>query len=165
LAWTFFQDSVIQDQHIQTVRVEPLPVRTRQFTIPYLIRLLDDLKPHALLVPEVEAIGARRRSSSTADSVTAIVAEAHLKGIAVHVLNSQTIKTLLKSKDGLEARNKCDVNERVAEEFPEMTPMLPKARTKAFQPEEYFEPLFNTVAMFLAWREMPSPMERRRQRV
>jgi short-subunit dehydrogenase len=114
------------------------------------------------LVPETRPVGARRRSPHVAEAIEAIVAEAHRRGIAVHVLNGEQVKTALNDSED-KAKNKQDIQHRVVERFPEMLTMIPRPRRKAWEPEQYYEPLFNTVAMFLAWRQMPSPMEMRKR--
>lgn len=162
VAWTLFRDSTILDQHIKTVRNTNLVVRMEHETAPYLMALLEELAPHALLVPETEPAGARRRSVHSARCIERLVAEAHLRGVAVHVVDNRAVKAAFTDCFGNEAKNKRDIHERIIEEFPEMQLVLPKPRAKLWDSEEYFEPLFHTVAMFLAWRQQPSPMDRRR---
>ena len=39
--------------------------------------------------------------------------------------------------------------------------MVPKPRQKIWEPEQYFTPLFNTIAMYLAWEFRLSPLDSR----
>jgi hypothetical protein len=162
VAWTFLQDGVIRDKCMHTARIGEPADRVRQLIVPYLVRLLDSLNPHALIVPDIASVGGRRRSSNVAEVIRSVTAHATQRGISVHVINTLEIKRLLTDAGGRKAKNKCDVHRRIVEQYPEMLAVMPRPRLKAWEPERYFEPLFNTIAMYLAWLRKPSPMDRRR---
>ncbi|MDO8496161.1 MAG: hypothetical protein Q7S43_01770 [bacterium] len=122
-------------------------------TLPYLIELLDDLSPHALLVPRISGAGTRRRSAHVAKTIRVIVREAVSRGIAVHVVSNDTVRRSFSQPDGTPARNLQDIHDSILDRFPELTVMVPQPRLKIWEPERYFTPLFNAVAMYLAWHD------------
>jgi hypothetical protein len=125
-------------------------------TIPYLIELLDQFSPHALLVPMVKGAGTRRRSANVAKAIRGVVREAVRRGIAVHVVSNDTVKTSFVQPNGTPARNRQDIHDSILEEFPELTVMVPRPRLKIWESEQYFTPLFNAIAMYLAWQSQLS---------
>ena len=122
-------------------------------TVPYLIELLDEFSPHALLVPRISGAGTRRRSAHVAKTIRVIVREAVSRGIAVHVVSNDTVRRSFSQSDGTPARNLQDIHDSILERFPELTVMVPQPRLKIWEPERYFTPLFNAVAMYLAWHD------------
>jgi hypothetical protein len=153
IAWAFFQDGELSDCRIKTFRDEKPSVRVATFTLPYLIELLDDLSPHALLVPRIKGAGTRRRSPQVAKAIRGVVGEAVRRGIAVHVMSNDTVKRSFKQPNGAPARNLKDIHDAILNRFPELTVMVPRPRLKIFESERYFTPLFNAVAMYLAWQD------------
>lgn len=156
VAYAFFEDGQLSDCRVRNISGDRLPVRIRQFVIPYLVSLLDSYGPHALLVPETRAVGTRARSAKSRLVIRALTREAAKRGIAIHVLNSSDIKAWLKTPSGEQARNSRQVNREVLREYPELVSVLPLPRSKVWDPERYFTPLFNTVAMYVAWNRMLS---------
>jgi len=77
------------------------------------------------------------------------------------VLSADTVKRAFRKSDATPARNKRDIHDAILEQFPELTMMVPTPRAKIYEPEEYFTPMFNTIAMYLAWEASPSPMDKR----
>ena len=147
---------MLQDCRIKNFRDQAPSLRVTTLTIPYLIELLDQFSPHALLVPRISEAGTRRRSPCVGKIIRAIVREAVGRGIAVHVLSGDTVKKSFRQLDGTPARNRQEIHESILERFPELTVMVPKPRLKIWQPEQYFTPLFNAVAMYLAWHHQLS---------
>jgi len=161
VAWAYFKDGDLQDCRIRNFRDQTRSARISSDTIPYVIELLDHYAPHALLVPRIKDAGARRRSSQVARVIRTVVREALHRGIAVHVMSGDTVKKSFEQRTGEPAGNKEDIHKWILEQFQELTVMVPAPRLKAWEPEQYFTPLFNTVAMYLAWEALPSPMEKR----
>jgi len=87
-----------------------------------------------------------------AKTIRAIVREAVRRGIAVHVVSSDTVMKSFSQLSGEPARNKEDIHNAILDRFPELTVMVPQPREKIWEPEQYFTPLFNAVAMYLAWQ-------------
>jgi hypothetical protein len=83
--------------------------------------------------------------------IRTIVREAVYRGIAVHVISRDTVRKSFRQVNGEPARNRQHIDWSVLEFFPELTVIVPKPRVKIWQPEQYFTPLFNAVAMYLAW--------------
>jgi hypothetical protein len=152
VGWAYFQDGILRDCRIKTIRDAKRSVRIGQRTIPFLIELLDNSDPHALLIPRLKGGGTRARSADVAKAVRALVREAVRRGIAVHIVSHDTVRKTFVRPNGSSARSWEDVCREVATQFPELTVMVPKPRLKIWQPEEYFTPLFNAVAMYIAWR-------------
>lgn len=149
----------MRDCRIKPIRDEKHSVRVTTLTLPYLIELLDDFSPHALLVPRISGDGTRRRSALVAKTIRAVVREAVRRGIAVHVVSSDSIRTTFRQPDGTPALNRQQIHDAILEEFPELTVMVPPPRLKIWEPEQYFTPLFTAVAMYLAWRHQLSTPE------
>ena len=150
---------MLRDCRIKNFRDQEPSVRVTTSTIPYLIQLLDQFSPHALLVPSISDAGTRRRSPHVGKVIRAIVGEAVSRGIAVHVLSGDTVKKSFKQTNGSPARNGQDIHKSILERFPELTVMVPRPRLKIWNPEQYFTPLFNAVAMYLAWHHQLSTVE------
>jgi hypothetical protein len=68
------------------------------------------------------------------------------------VVSNDTVRKSFSQLNGAAARNQQDIHKAILERFPELTVMVPKARLKIWEPEQYFTPLFNTVAMYLSWQ-------------
>jgi hypothetical protein len=149
------------DWYTRTFRLAGQSGRIQRLIVPYVTELLDRLSPHAVLVPETEPIGARSRSPNAAMIVKAVVNEALNRGIAVHVVSADVIQTALAWPDGMEAGGKDVIHQEVIRCYPELQTAMPRPRRRLYDPEQYFEPLFHAVAMYLAWRRQPSPMEKR----
>lgn len=150
---------MLRDCRIKNFRDETPSLRVTTSTIPYLIQLLDQFSPHALLVPRISDAGTRRRSRHVGKVIRAIVREAVSRGIAVHVLSGDTIKKSFTQTNGAPARNGQEIHKAILKRFPELTVMVPKPRLKIWDPEQYFTPLFNAVAMYLAWHHQLSAVE------
>jgi len=159
VAWAYFQDGELSDCQIKSIRDQEPSVRVSRLTIPYLIALLDKCSPHALLVPRISGAGTRRRSAHVAKTIRGVAREALQRGIAVHVLSNDTVKKSFRQPDGTPARNERDIHLSILDRFPELTVMVPRPRLKIWEPEQYFTPLFNAVAMYLAWHHQLSNAE------
>ena len=162
IGWAFFQDGELSDCRIKTIRAEKPSVRVTTLTLPYLVELLDDFCPHALLVPRIKGAGTRRRSPQVAKAIRGVVGEAVRRGIAVHVVSNDILKKSFRQPNGAPARNLQDIHDAVLDQFPELTVMVPRPRLKIYESERYFTPLFNAVAMYLAWQNEPSPTAKRK---
>lgn len=160
VGWAYFKDGDLYDCRIKTFRDQKMSVRITTLQLPYLIDLLDDFSPHALLVPRVSGAGTRRRSSHVAKTIRAIVREAVRRGIAVHVVSNDTIRRSFSQADGTPPRNLQDIHDSILERFPELTMMAPRPRVKIWESERYFTPLFNAIAMYLAWHKQLSAESR-----
>jgi hypothetical protein len=151
LAWAYFKDGDLDDCGIKTCRDGAPAVRVTRLAIPYLIDLFDHFSPHALLVPKISGDRNRPRSPQVARVIRSVVREAVKRGIAVHVVSGDTVKESFSQPNGEPARNKEDIHSAILDRFPELTVMVPRARAKIWESEQYFTPLFNAVAMYLAW--------------
>jgi hypothetical protein len=159
LAWAYFKEGDLRDCHIKTCRGYGPTGRVKRLAVPYLVELLDHFSPHALLVPRVAGDGGRSRSPRVAQMIRGTVREAVKRGIAVHVVSSSAIQ-LAFCQAGMEAPTKKDeIHNAILDRFPELTTMVPKARLKIWEPEDYFTPLFNAVAMYVAWDNQLVRME------
>jgi hypothetical protein len=121
-----------------------------------MIELFDHFSPHALLVPAVAGGGIRRRGILATRTIRTIVGEAVRRGIAVHVVGADSVKLAVGECRGQPVQNKNDIYREVLEHFPELTAAVPRPRTNIWQPESYQTPLFNAVAMYLAWSHLLS---------
>ena len=74
----------------------------------------------------------------------------------MHVVSNDTIKRSFRRADGTPAKNAKDIHNAILDRFPELTVMVPKPRLRIWDPEQYFTPLFNAVAMYLAWHDQLS---------
>lgn len=160
-AYAYFQDSKLRDWRNKTFQSEGRSTRSRRLIIPYLVRLLDQFDPHALIVPETEPIGTRRRSCHTTEIVQALIKEARNRGIAVHVVSTDAVRKAF-TEAGEPTANKDAIHREIIRLYPEFEGVLPRSREKLWQCERFFTPLFNAAAMYLAWRSQPSPMDIRR---
>lgn len=151
VAYAFFTDGQLTDCRIRNISGERLLVRVKNFLIPYLVTLLDSYGPHALLVPEVRPVGTRARSAMSRLVVRALTREAEKRGIAVHVVSKTEMKEWLTTPTGNPARNSRELNREVLKEYPELVAVLPLPRSRIWEPEQYFTPLFNVVAMYMTW--------------
>lgn len=157
VAFAFFKDSGLSDCGVKTFREEDLSSRAKRLIIPFLVQALDKFNPHAILIPETKPIGARRRSQYATGAIKALMREALKRGIAVHVINSETVKNSFKQSNGDPAKNKEHIHKSIVERFPELTVMMPRPRLGVFEPERYYTPLFNAVAMYIAWQDQQLP--------
>ena len=157
-AWSYFKDGQLEDCQVRTFRRESVSARVERDIVPYLGDLLDLHAPHALLIPRIAGAGSRRRSKHSAAAIRGVVRAALERGIAVHVVGTDTVKDALSQLNASPIRNNQEINELVLGHFPELTMMVPAPREKIWQPEQYFAPLFNTVAMYLAWEHRLSPI-------
>ena len=73
-------------------------------------------------------------------------------------MSTDEIRKAFHQENGKAARNKEDIHREILQRFPELRTMLPRPRNKAWASERYYTPLFNTVAMYLAWERRPSVM-------
>lgn len=151
VAWAYFQDGDLKDCRMKTFREDRLTARVENSITPFLSSLLDDVAPHALLVPKVSGGGTRARSRQVRRVLRSVAREAVRRGIAVHGLSAAEVKSVLRLPNGGLVKNRRDVDELVLDRFPELTTLVPEPRLHPWQPEEYFAPLFNTVAMYMAW--------------
>ena len=135
--------------------------RGKRLVIPYLIAVLDQCSPHALLVPNARSVGARQRSVLGRRVISAVVREALNRGIAVHVVSSHAVKTAFVDPDGQPAQNRDAIHEAIVRRFPELMTMVPDPREKAWESERHYTPLFNTVAMYLAWQGQQTVIDER----
>ncbi len=127
--------------------------------VPYLIELLDHSSPHALLVPRISGDRSRPRSPQVAKTIRAVVKEAVNRGIAVHVVSGDAVGNSFSRIIGGPA-NKEDIHIAILDRFPELTAMVPRARVNIWEPEQYYTPLFHAVAMYLAWSDQLSNVEK-----
>jgi hypothetical protein len=91
--------------------------------------------------------------------IRAVVREAVRRGIAVHVVSNDTVKSSFTQPNGAPARNLQDIHDSILDQFPELTVMVPRPRLKIWEPEQYFTPLFNAIAMYLAWQGQLSGLD------
>ncbi len=124
--------------------------------MPYITFLLDYYTPHAILFPEIKTTGTRPRSDKSADVLQALRREANKRGSAVHVLSNVDVKKWLVKPDGTAPKNQRDINREVIRRYPELVAAVPRPRTKPWHEEQHFTPLFNAVAMYLAFERQPS---------
>jgi len=117
------------------------------------------LSPHALLVPRISGGGTRRRSAHVARTIRTVVQEAIRRGIAVHVVSHDEVKRTFSQVDGSPARNVQAIHDAILERFPELTVMAPKPRVRIWDSEQYFTPMFNAIAMYVAWHHLLWNME------
>lgn len=143
---------MLKDCRLRNIRQDRPSVRVRLHIIPYLLEILDECDPHGLLIPDVRSAGARRRGSHASQAIKALAREALSRGIAVHVVRSDDVKKFFRRVDGMPARNRDEIHALILERFPELATMLPKPRTKPWHSEQHNTPLFNTVAMYMAWQ-------------
>ena len=122
--------------------------------------VLDQCAPHALLVPETRAVGVRHRSELGRRIIGAVVREARSRGIAVHVISSEAVKKAFIAPDGHVAKNRDAIHEATIKRFPELMTMVPDPRSKAWESERHYTPLFNAVAMYLAWQGQTTMTDR-----
>lgn len=134
-----------------TTKAQP-GVRRVRYLIPALIRLLDQWQPDVLLLPESEAIGVRGRSRHVCETIRAVKHEAIKRGILVHIVTYDDVRTALADTDGERLRNRGEITKKIVEEFPELAAFLQPPRSDVNDSELYFTPLFFSVAMYLAWR-------------
>jgi len=161
VAWAYFKDSRLLDYRIRNFRERALSRRVDGFILPYLIGLLDRFAPHALIMPKTRGGGARTRSAHVQRVLRILAREALARGIAVHVVSSDTVKNSLTGPTGAPIGNVQDTAAAVLQRFPELTLIMPRPREKIWQPESYSMPLFQAVAMYLAWREGRTDFGRR----
>lgn len=69
------------------------------------------------------------------------------------MVSNDTVRRSFSQPDGTPARNLQDIHDSILDRFPELTVMVPQPRLKIWEPERYFTPLFNAVAMYLAWHD------------
>lgn len=153
VAWAYFRDGNLQECRVRTFRDQKASVRGKHQIVPYVAELLDQCSPHALLVPKISSAGTRRRSPQVARTIRIIVREAVGRGIAVHVVGADAVRNAFRQPDGTPAKNRQQIHMAILKQFPELTLMVPEPRLKIWEPEQYFTPLFSTVAMYLAWQD------------
>ena len=151
VAHAYFNRGELKECDQRTFRESKLNVRAQRRIIPYLVQVLDQYAPHAILVPEVKPVGARHRSQFGGQVIEALTKEATKRGIAVHVVASKTVKEAFRDWDGKSVRDRDTLFRMLVQRVPELLSMLPDPREKPWTPEGYFTPLFNAVAMYLAW--------------
>lgn len=152
IAYAYFHDGVLKDCRLRNIRRDTPSVRVRLQIIPYLVELLDECDPHALLIPDVRSAGARRRGSHATRAIKALAREALGRGIAVHVVRSDDVKKSFRQADGSPVKNRDEIHALVVERFPELKTLVPRPRGNVWEPERHNTPLFNAVAMYLAWQ-------------
>ena len=156
IAYAYFKDGELKDCRLRNIRQDRASVRVRLHVVPYLTQILDECDPHALLIPDVRSAGARRRGSHATLAVKALAREALSRGIAVHVVRSDDVKTFFRHPDGSPVKNRDNIHTLISQQFPELQTMLPAPRMKAWESERHNTPLFNAVAMYLAWQKKPT---------
>ena len=161
MAHAYFNNGQLKECEQRTFRDSDLSVRAEQAVIPYLIQVLDRCAPHAIVLPGARPVGARHRSKFGRQVMAAVAKEALKRGIAVHVLSTKTVKEAFREPNGQRVRDKAAMFRMVIKRLPELLSMLPDPREQAWKPEEYFTPLFNAAAMYLAWECQPSPADKR----
>lgn len=144
------------DCRLRNIRQDKPSVRVRSHIIPYLVELLDDCDPHGLLIPDVRSAGSRRRGSHATQAVKVLAREALARGVAVHVVRSDDVKKCFRRADGTQVKNRDEIHKLLVERFPELKTMVPRARVKLWETEQHNTPLFNTIAMYMAWQGKPT---------
>lgn len=89
-------------------------------------------------------------------AVKALAREALARGVAVHVVRSDDVKQFFRQTDGTQVKNRDEIHALLAERFPELKTMVPRPRGKLWETERHNTPLFNAVAMYLAWQRKPT---------
>ena len=161
VAHAYFNNGQLKECDQKTFRDSRLSARAQRVVIPYLIQVLDRCAPHAILVPDTRPVGARHRSQFGRQVIAAVVKEATRRGTAVHILSGRTVKEAFRDSDGKQPGNRAVMFRGLIKRLPELLSMLPDPREHAWKPEQYFTPLFNAVAMYLAWEYQPSPADER----
>lgn len=156
IAYAYFHDGALKDCRLRNIRQDRPSVRVRLHIIPYLVALLDECDPHALLIPDVRSAGARRRGSHATQAIKTLAREALARGIAVHVVRSDDVKKFFRQADGTPVKNRDEIHALLVERFPELKTMVPSPRGKLWETERHNTPLFNAVAMYLAWQSKPT---------
>lgn len=136
-----FRNGEIVDCHVYNA--------DRNRIIPYLVRLLDEHRPDGVLVPETEDSGTRDRGGVAKRIIRGFLREAQKRCIGTHRISRRDIRTWL-MRSGQPIRNAQEANREVIRRYPELTTMFPAPR-QAWEPEQYFTPLFNVAAMYIAW--------------
>jgi hypothetical protein len=162
-AYAFFHDNVLVDWRLRNYwRTKGLRRRVDEAIVPDLLAVIDQVNPHAVLVPQSRGDGVRSRSPHGAKIIRAVVKEAMQRGIAVHVISPKTIRAYLTKSTGEAVTCSRDAHLEILRHYPELAIVAPgRPRQKAWESERYVAPLYHAVAMFMAWRRMPTPNERR----
>jgi hypothetical protein len=115
------------------------------------------LSPHAIVVPRIRGGGVRSRGADSARFIRTIVKEAVGRGVAVHVISSDSVIRSVSAFCPDIVRNKEDLHRFILDRFPELTAMAPTPRKMIWEPEAYYTPLFNAVAMYIAFAHRLGP--------
>jgi hypothetical protein len=161
VAYAYINNGRLTECGLTAFRQMRPTARARATIIPHLIEILHRCGPHALLVPDERPAGARRRGPVVGVIIRAVVREATRCGIAVHTIGTHQVKRSLTPETGEPIKNKDDIHRLVVARFPELAGMFPRPRQKVYDPEQYFTPLLNAGAMYMAFELMPSPNELR----
>jgi hypothetical protein len=143
---------------VKPTRFGPPSQRIQTSLIPFVIHLLDKVRPHALLIPKV-GLGGVRRSDKVIEVLRALAAEAGRRDVPVYRFSNRDVKLAFRCNDGRPAKNKAVINQVIVERYEELRTSMPKVR-RPYHPEQYFTPLFSAVALFWAWQDL---IERQRQ--
>lgn len=153
IGFAVFEAAILHDWGVRNVRSDVPASRVRRLLIPILVTMLDRHEPTVLLVPDVRS-GAVRRSPYARETVNGIVREALDRGIVVCALTDGQVKAAFQQATGHKRPNKPQINAVIADWFRDLRPFVPKAR-RLWEPEGYFEPLFQAVAQYCAWQGVP----------
>jgi hypothetical protein len=133
--------------------------RARHRIIPYLIELLDMYKPYCVLVPDPSGgPGVRPRAGAGRLIIKAVSKAARKREVPVMTVSREDVRQWL-LPNGERVEDPREINQEVSRRFPELAIMEPEPR-RASMPEQYFTPLFNVAAMYIAWVRKLSNMPR-----
>ena len=144
------QDRLL-DWGVKNVSSRTPSVPIDRSVMPLLVGLLDRFSPAVVLVPSVQ-VRRWRRSSLVKSAIDALTVEAVQRGIAVYAFADADVKRRIGQASGMPMPNKDAINAVIVRRFPELAAAVPKAR-RLWDPERYYTPLFNAVAMYLAWHD------------
>jgi len=135
-----------------TARKGESQARVKAHVIPALILLLDRFTPDVLLIPKTGKSNTRRSKHSIL-ALEAMVAEAYRRSIPVYAFSDHDVRNAFRDTEGKPATNKAAIDQLIAERHPALKRSLPRPRRR-WDPEAYYRPLFNAVALHGAWLDL-----------
>jgi hypothetical protein len=138
------------DWGLEVLRTSHVPrAQARQIAVMRVAAMLDRYAPETLLLPLAGFEGVRR-SDHVIEVLAAIQSEAVRRGIQVHRLDPTTVRNGLALRFGTLPSNKTAIRDLLIQQYPQLSARSLRPR-KPWQPEQYNTPLFDAIAMFLAW--------------
>lgn len=156
VAYAYFENGELCDCRVKSARDDD-DGKHAKGVMPYITFLLDYYDPHAVLFPDIKATGTRSRSDKTGEILQALKRHVAKRGGAVHVLSNTDVKKWVVKPDGTAPENQREINREVLRRYPELVAVVPRPRSKPWHEEQHFTPLFNAVAMYLAFERQPTP--------